>query len=94
MLSSSWEVRLDPSNTKDWIVSPLLKVEEYEVGEAAGLGYVRFENGRGMAAPNGECNDWVMSKSSGRALDFIIRSRSSLVRRFNLARLTIVSGVS
>lgn len=34
-----------------------------------------------------------MSKSSGSARDLIMRSRSSLVKRFSFARLRTISGV-
>ena len=37
--------------------------------------------------PKGVWSVWAISKSSGNALDFIIRSRSSVVSRLSLARL-------
>lgn len=42
-------------------------------------------------APYGECRACTLSKSSGTALIFIIRSRSSTVNRFIFARLFSVS---
>ena len=41
----------------------------------------------GFGVEKGECSAWVVSKSAGSALDLIIRSRSSVVNRFSLARL-------
>lgn len=40
-------------------------------------------------APYGECSAPTLSKSSGTALIFIMRSRSSAVRRFIFARLKL-----
>lgn len=59
---------------------PSGKLGVYEPGDASGVP-------RPWEFPKGEWSAEAMSKSSGRARDRIMRSRSSLVNRLSFARL-------
>jgi len=72
--------RLNVSMLNGRIILPSGKPGVYDPGEVKGVPSP-------WVLPKGECSAWVMSKSSGNALDLIIRSRSSLVKRFSFARL-------
>jgi hypothetical protein len=65
---------------------PSAKFGAYDPGDARGVP-------RPWWLPNGEWSACAMSKSSGRARDLIMRSRSSLVNRLSFARLRVVSSV-
>lgn len=62
------------------IMFPSGKLGWYDPGEARGVPSP-------WVLPKGEWSACAMSKSSGRALDRIMRSRSSLVSRLSFARL-------
>ena len=70
------------------LMSPVsVKGEVKEPDEAVGVAYVWTATAFELEFVKCDSRACVMSKPSGRARDFIIRSRSSVVRRFSFARL-------